>query len=1366
MNEEPPMTKPLLGSVHHIVCSAQPSSKKRARPWEDKIGTASSIFLRGFIFVSDDQHGQEYYSLVVPYQSLRIASYAASTGKLVQISKYSLLHYINDWGEMLLSPGDKHGKHKTSKLKQRGEAENIVIEVFVDGLSLASPDYDEEKDQDVQKTVLTLEMLAQSEQLTTKSKKKKSQEKYPINVTGVVDAVSPILCSDPQQEPFAILELYQPSAEKEESTRTAVVIIRGEGALSMHPAIHPGQTITLLGVVHRKWMVPDEFRKRASIIGKQDNETSLYERLSRVQGRVILVTEAKSIKWNDGVRLKSNQSLPSTVESLTSIRGLVKSVHYHCADNTNGKSHRILHFVTINLLTASEEISSENTSGKLKHARVYLPKYSIPPNVSLGLQPGSIIRAVNIHFIHTSIHDENKCPFRQQVSTDYLCYVACLRSTISIERCAGEYNRGNRSSIIWFVPACKPFLLVQDRRISDLCADPFHSKSSTQLLAEERLACDLQRKLLLTYKISNDEFSTLMRYHYRIVDDYGKLITDCQNVRCNCPEEFDRQSIRDPYAEFFDHAHGDENCNWIECGSCTSSFSRFNHYRQSTSETMPIIVDIGYLRIACTQYFIERIGSTCRRNTQPAGWTDSFCFEGLKMLQVLNDYLVQSENDPVTCPEKPLESINIYTGGHIKCIDENIESFILLYNNACAIPICELKSTDKEDRNSSKSTQSDESSSFRWVHIDSINVSCLCLGPSAKKQGKSVHSAFPVVFLPSTLATSSDSLPGNTFVFLVDNVVFIGSIHIIAKSILPATSNRSRNSDLENRNTIYFRESRGSVISIASCLEQTETNHLSDEPSIIIGRLIRHRFKFRKAKTTQRAGAQVETDFEKCYEGWSVTLCHIDYNGEIVSDVASMLQTIEVTISIPFCAEVDPNHTISLGALKDGLGQLFKSANVSNTDDRISSDQETMCLAWWRASVCSHTLPILSGGWDMSSQDSSPVNVEIPLSARTFAKLGYQRFRCHFSTLKAYHVIVETRVQPIPPSEDNAHPYTHKFLPGVLNRRLRRTAPLVTSPLTYLKSGGAVSRVSLSDLHWEICEAIRKEDSSCMKPSLLRRIHDIKILGISFCRARVECQRCFQALVMKCGNTEPTELNPTDGFSLLCPLGCSISHAAVKWECSAIIDDGTGQAKLYAEREAALLLLGTDLDVATVERGAWYCDEGVFFQPSLPPSSSLARSIKISSSITRKHISINQKRNINEELSSTYLLLQDIAKAEYLLQQHCRHWSHQHSQRKLDLFCRCKPLSEDISLNGTEINVAKARVAHVGLEFGMTPTTTLPPLKLNLEDACVCSEQRNEDMLTGWNLLGATKEFLRESDTHNYISLHQYDSAQSSIIPY
>jgi hypothetical protein len=193
----------------------------------------------------------------------------------------------------------------------------------------------------------------------------------------------------------------------------------------------------------------------------------------------------------------------------------------------------------------------------------------------------------------------------------------------------------------------------------------------------------------------------------------------------------------------------------------------------------------------------------------------------------------------------------------------------------------------------------------------------------------------------------------------------------------------------------------------------------------------------------------------------------------------------------------------------------------------------------------------------------------------------------------------------------------------------------------------------------------------------------------------------------------------------------------VKWECSATIDDGTGQAKLYAERESALLLLGC-FAVAEIERGAWELENGVFFQPSLPMSSHLKQCLKDASTKARmKDGNLVKKRvNHNEDLKSWLGLLPADAKAEYLLNQHCRHWYQQNHSRKIGLLCRCKPLSEDVtSVNHTDIQVAKACISEVGLDFGNASTATLPPLKLILEDACQPSEADFDDSIAAWQHL-------------------------------
>jgi len=206
-----------------------------------------------------------------------------------------------------------------------------------------------------------------------------------------------------------------------------------------------------------------------------------------------------------------------------------------------------------------------------------------------------------------------------------------------------------------------------------------------------------------------------------------------------------------------------------------------------------------------------------------------------------------------------------------------------------------------------------------------------------------------------------------------------------------------------------------------------------------------------------------------------------------------------------------------------------------------------------------------------------------------------------------------------------------------------------------------------------------------------------------------------------------------DSSHLFCPSGCSTSFASVKWECSAIIDDGSGQAKLYAEREAALLLLGNGLLVNDIETGAMESPSGILFQATLPISANLMQSIKTATSTVKN----SEKHTIpNKDCRLMHDFLPPNAKAEYLLQYHCRQWHQRYFHQHMDILCRCKPLSADVTaVNQSEIPVAHAWISKVGIDFGSALTFTLPPLKLTLEEVCMGGEGIEYDIWQGWDTL-------------------------------
>ena len=1462
----------LVGRIYYNVSknnhdTACDNGKKRPRSWDGDVCIDDSS-VQGFIFSPNDSTQQllasvyhsKYHAfcLVIPYEALRMACYAASRGKLVQISQYSMICYRDGWGELKFSCSNNGSNNVIPTdgvlLQSKGGTSSFMtIEIHQNGFSLVSSEKIGHNYQ-VQSTekheAMTLDTLAQKEAQNklsgSKSTKKSSIGKDPMNVIGIVDAISPILMNDSSgEEPFAIVELYQlvPTGDGGESAnvKSAVAIIRGEQALCMHPAIHPGQTITLVGVTSRKWKVPDVFKKQLDIVANEvsDNRNNLYQRLNhRVPDRVLLVTEASTIRWNDEYELGGRVddiSLPSTVGSLRSIRGIVQSVHYHLSQSKDGKrkASHVVHFVTLKLL----EPTTKKLSAKEKLVRMYLPKYPLAPNLSLGLQPGCILRAINIHeIISLSTVDTEQCEFTKEKRVHLQSFVACLRSTIAIERCAGEsYHHVRSSSQPWFVPRDTAFSMVPDHRITDMCSDPFNTKSSEQYLAEGKLRRELVTKhddqssvdnatsslshqstssdrveYAQTYYAEcnntkssekqithqpnsiNTKIDALLEHHHRFVT--AGMLSNSNYQRGNCiPRDTNRinvgqngrQSMRDPYAEFFDHAHNDTFSNATECGSSCNEFSSFNHFYNLTSNAgVPHVVDLNDLRNACAQNFVNRVTISMhsklnQHSTISSGWMSSHHFQGLKLGQVLNDYSQSKIWYDVSNNSTP----SFYVWGTVEVDSDSYPTSTLLFRDiACTIPICEIKKEATE----SETLQFQSTGSPTWMHLDSVIVSCLCLGSSQK--GHAIESkdlngnieyeenhtrgSTPQIsshaFLPSMVddidrkALNSD---GHSFIFVVNNLVFIASVHLAAKSVVSLDSNRRLREKAEalqvlrkSREMKSAAPKRADLISIQECLEQTASELLQKNPVSIIGRLVRQRLAFRKLKSTQiNDGPQLQHN--KFYEGWTAVLSHIDPVDKDVLDDASTLQTIEVRISVLF----DKCTQARSDALRLALQKL--------TYQLITADQVTMGLAWWIASNSSKTLSLLSGGWEeghdhtsteMNNMQSS-VYVKIPYSARIFSKLGYQRFRCNLHELNAFFV---PHRQMREHTNSTKFCGTGKFLPGMLTRRLHRVPPLVFntdgikepnfqyrnqySLLTKLKREGVPS-ATLEELHWDICSALEEGDHSHLRPSLLRRIHNVKILGISFCRARAECTQCFQALTSgpskSVGRSKSHfSLSPLDSEKrrlLSCPSGCSRLHGAVKWECSALIDDGTGQAKIYTEREAALLLLGGSLDVAVIEDGVWEVDNGIFFQPSLPASSYLMQCIKDATIKARRYTSESklnknrtEKTSHDEDLPTSYSLLPADAKAEYLLHQHCRQWYQQYHNRKMDLFCHCKPLSEDTTtVNQTEIQVAKAWVANVALDFGATSTATLPPLKLTLVDACVACEDSHDGNISGWNRL-------------------------------
>lgn len=1282
-------TVPLIGRIHHVISSKkdvaadsdQPTGSKRPRPWES---SDASDPISGFVFTRDESSQSllssfNTFHLVIPNSLMRLACRAAANGLIVQLLRYTLIRYCDGRGQVIFDGSSLDVDRDSGENCNR--AYLVVAEVHSRGLVLLEEKQEgESKQSKFEGSVLTLDMLATKEQ--SLSKKEKKSAKNPMNITAVIDAISPIFTHDTER-PFALMELYQPG----NTTYSAVAVLRGEEALCMHSAIQPGQSVVLAGVVNRSWKVPDGFRQLAER-SSCDDSSRFYTRLyHRTPDRVILVEDPNCIQFDD--EYHSHEGLPSTIESLTSVRGVIESIHYYqYKDTRNSKTEHIVHFVTVRQFNKQFDYDSDGNEPEscTKQAVINLLRYSFSPHAILGLQVGAIIRAINIHRIRSPSSKE--------------CYVACLRSTVSIEQCASE-----SSNNLWFISNSPSSHLVPNHRIDKMCSDLSGLVPSTRYNEEDVLRMKVQQLKIMDPKVLAQNLRILLNHHY------GKVHSSSISSSSH------QQALRDPYSEFFDHAHSDGSLD-NNCGSYTLDPNRLFRQEEPSSPRMLNVVRLEVLRDRCTQDFIQRVAKICNEAGSRVclGSTSSYHYYSSRVY--VWGQVSFAENKPMP---------TAWAG--------------TIHHDACKIPFS-IAQDGTFDRL--------HDHSGGWLQVKSVLLSCLCLGrvqvdeENESKDDQQVASAFVVQhkFIPSSACRSDETL-GHNFVFLVNGFIFIGSIQFIAIPVSSGAVNNKADRNFGHVNDLLIKP-KDVTISIQDCLQHTRNSNIASIS--ITGRLIRHRFRFCKAKRA------------KDYEGWTIILSHIDRSRDNALNTSSFLQTIEVKVAITAGSPSDYLWT----ALKTTLRDLLLSSAIGSTENskhidplhKVSSEQLTMGLAFLNASGNSSTQLALSGGWETSNKrllsetastsslQSISIYIKIPLASRGFSSMGYQRFKCNLQYIEAF-AVMETFHSSEPSCPAHVLDFkidTRKFLTGMLSQRLVFARMHATTNM--MKDAGAktnlhaalnimndvVPSVSLADLHHDVCKVLSEKQHAHLRPSLLQRIRRVKILGITFCRARVECTQCFEFL----------KLSSSDKEALVCPSGCRSTHAAMKWECSALIDDGTGQAKLYAEREAALLLLGTSLDIDSIEQGAWISQNGVFFQPALPPSNYLQRCMKEAHVEAKKHnaqlIKEDRECYLKGKPATAYDFINTLAKAEYLLQHHCRQWYQKQHSRRLDLFCRCKPLStEATSVNRTEIQVAKA-IDGSGLDFGTVQTCTLPPLKLVLEDMCLAAENGQDNRMIAWGL--------------------------------
>lgn len=302
------------------------------------------------------------------------------------------------------------------------------------------------------------------------------------------------------------------------------------------------------------------------------------------------------------------------------------------------------------------------------------------------------------------------------------------------------------------------------------------------------------------------------------------------------------------------------------------------------------------------------------------------------------------------------------------------------------------------------------------------------------------------------------------------------------------------------------------------------------------------------------------------------------------------------------------------------------------------------------------------------------------------------------------------------------------FLPGSIEKRPgRRAGGELRSEPCALRSG--ISAVTISDFFLLACRDLKHDARCAASPSLVRNVRAARLIFVNFCRARVQCSRCFRFCV-ECRRREPStesglvaNANSSDAQTdLCCPSNCPSKYAKVYWEVSGTLDDGTGQAKLHAERDIAIVLLGKGLDVKTIEAAAWKRETGILFN----------RSANAFANHAKNRARTDHRRGRPASVES---------EAEFKMHAHCCESTE--PLRRLNFFCRFKPVNDECFFKQTEIRVIES--GDSGYEGSAVTrgaaTFTLPLLRLHLVQCQAMRENRK----IGWDLI---RSLTRSADSN------------------
>lgn len=886
---------------------------------------------------------------------------------------------------------------------------------------------------------------------------------------------------------------------------------------------------------------------------------------------------------------------------------------------------------------------------------IFVASLPMSTNLQYGMRKGALVRAINVHSI--PIHS----------SKTY--FGTCLRSTIVLVRTASETVMDSSIMATTTVatalsarPSFVPWRYSRIRRsvfrdaLEAYLTDNYNLFTCKQHISRDHLVGSLLRLLM-----SHDVGSSLKSLASTVV------AVESNNKR------------RDQFAEFFDH--GIDHDEYDEPGRCGCHMRRFN----TKNFVSPIFLSISLLKETLVRVMEDRLIkwiSQAEDDKIPAGSIASTQLRNHEVARALNR----------------TDASLVYVTGELAALDECGYVF-LIRDTTCCCPI-----TTKEP------SPLPGCSSYQNMlcNLEVCIVSAMCLGPLSTIRSGGVgmsdgteHREKVVLALEPWTELVQTAKEGSCTILNCNGYAFMISIHMHCDSIVPIVEHSPA---LQS-----FGEQK--LLTVEQILDP---QRVIQEGDSFAGILCRQRLKFVKIKSGQFCGTML-------------TLGHCSTPELQRLDASSLvtLQSLELNLSMRVSEE-----------RKAKLRKHFEG-QFAGTNGYLMEEQVSLAAAWWKMADGPSSALIACGLDETVTMDHekevSTVSRFVPLlvvptSSQQEGSNGFVRFRCDVSDIDVR--IIEIFNIRLPVHHASTSQFSslgnQKFSRGMIDRLLIGRS----SSLKQLKSRAlqGIQDVTLGDLCTEICADIRTCSQSSLAPSMVRRVRGARLLSVSYCKVQAACSLCHKTLV-RTSKGDASDLSDVNGLQsfwgpqlpqegrvpissantvirsgLKCPSHCTIRSGEIIWECSGVLDDGTGQCKLYSERETAVALLGIDSKNArSIEDGAWEIETGICYQKAMPESPFLKQAIREARiELTRYG---ERRKSKREEIMR---MLMPAARASYLLHQYCINAPS--VKQDLDYIVRCKPLSTDaFHLNHAEVETRNDQLMPVD-----TVVYSLPPLKLNL----------------------------------------------------